>query len=285
MDLEWARNAKGRLRSGGGAGAGEPLWTPTAPLTAPLVNCKDMRDYVQQRGFSGVQSDASSLRTLSSLLAFPLTLALGVRNIFGGHRRSLKVVVVGARSESNLPMTWWREALCACDVDSIELIMTGPGLKPTSRQEAEVAFTGGGGGGGGKARIVKHVSAADGHVLHEHPNRMRLLMEADLFVLFNPGLGSAALRHSWEPSVELLLDTRKPVLCSAHGPHDLKRDVSAVTNIALRNDTQELGDPLDLLLPPMPNPFASLKRAVDATEEPGARIVLTNHSVYAFQSK
>jgi splicing suppressor protein 51 len=110
-------------------------------------------------------------------------------------------------------------------------------------------------------------------------------MEADLFVLFNPGLGSHALRKSWAPSLELLLDTRKPVLCSAHGPHDLKRDLSALTQIALANDTQELGDPLDFLIAPTSNPFASLKRAVDVNEVPAARIVRTNHSVYAFQSK
>jgi len=77
---------------------------------------------------------------------------------------------------------------------------------------------------------------ADYNLLHAHPQSMQLLQWAHVFVLFNPGSGSPSLSARWDPTLRLLLETRKPVLCTAHGPHDLQRDIAALEAIAEQED-------------------------------------------------
>jgi hypothetical protein len=121
--------------------------------------------------------------------------------------------------------------------------------------------------------------------LHDHPDCMRLLMESDLFVLFNPGFGSKPLREEWAPTMKLLLETRKPILATAHSEKDVRRDLDMLDRLSTEEDLQDLGEPLEFLIPPHENPFASTRRTYDACEEEGAQVVQANRFLYAFQSK
>ncbi|CAM9908599.1 unnamed protein product [Ectocarpus sp. 12 AP-2014] len=47
---------------------------------------------------------------------------------------------------------------------------------------------------------------------------------ADVFVLFNPGLGHPHLRQGWDGALKRLLATGKPIVVSCHSPKDLDRD-------------------------------------------------------------
>ena len=58
---------------------------------------------------------SSSLRKLTDVLTFPLTLAYGIRKIFNQPLSQANVLLVGARAESSLPGIWWRDTLIACD--------------------------------------------------------------------------------------------------------------------------------------------------------------------------
>jgi hypothetical protein len=64
-------------------------------------------------------------RVLSSLLTFPLTLSYAISHVYRAlypwmslpeipieeRKKLFNVLVVGARSESSLPLTWWKEGL------------------------------------------------------------------------------------------------------------------------------------------------------------------------------
>jgi hypothetical protein len=113
--------------------------------------------------------------------------------------------------------------------------MVGPGLSQLkeraetirwedeeSSRESSIEFTSG--------------HQADYNLLHAHPQSVQLLQWAHVFVLFNPGSGSPSLSARWDPTLRLLLETRKPVLCTAHGPHDLQRDIAALETIAEQED-------------------------------------------------
>lgn len=71
----------------------------------------------------------------------------------------------------------------------------------------------------------------DVNLLHQHPKCRELVEWADVFVLYNPGYGSKAIQASWEATMKLLLWSKKPVLCTAHGSYDLQRDLAALKRL------------------------------------------------------
>jgi splicing suppressor protein 51 len=121
--------------------------------------------------------------------------------------------------------------------------------------------------------------------LHEHPDCTALLRWADVFVMYNPGFGNSNLQASWDPSIRLLLETRKPLVFTAYGAHDLQRDLHALDRISAEADEQELGEPIDFVIPPHENPFKTLKCTVDSREEGDEGVVITNFAIYAVQAK
>ena len=101
------------------------------------------------------------------------------------------------------------------------------------------------------------------------------------------GLGSKALRSQWDPTVRMLLETRKPIVCTAHGDTDLGNDLNYLNRISQEEDAQDMGEPIEFLIVPHLNPFRSLKRIIDkeAPEFSDDRIVTTNCYLYALRSK
>lgn len=251
----------------------------------------DMKSYITSRGYDSVVNIPPALRTLSQILTFPTTLAYGLRHLYRAPIDQLSVCILGARAEHSLPRVWWKESLIGCDkVKRLTVSHMGPGIRcspPRFFKDDVVEWEGG--GAEVETGAVRRVNIRDieqGHLpLHLHPKAFKLLLEHDLFVLFNPGFGSRTLADAWSPTLRLLLEARKPVLCTAHGTEDLKRDIQTLERIAQEEDMQDLGDPLEYLLPPHENPFRSSRVIVDDTEEEHCRIVTTNHSIYAFQAK
>jgi hypothetical protein len=182
-------------------------------------------------------------RFITSLTTFPLSLSYGVNKLFPAidadlnNTDALRVLMIGCRSESSLPLAWWRETLYTniSAFRNVQVRMVGPGLcqlkeraetirweDAESSRESSIEFTSG--------------HQADYNLLHAHPQSVQLLQWAHVFVLFNPGSGSPSLSARWDPTLRLLLETRKPVLCTAHGPHDLQRDIAALETIAEQED-------------------------------------------------
>jgi hypothetical protein len=100
-------------------------------------------------------------------------------------------------------------------------------------------------------------------------------------------MSSKPLKDKWDPTIRLLLETRKPIVCTAHGDTDLGNDLNHLSKLSQEEDFQDLGEPVEFIFPPHLNPFRSLKRTVDkhAKVDTDGRIVTTNHYIYAFQSK
>lgn len=241
----------------------------------------NMNSYIKSRGHDSVLEIPPALRTLSQILTFPTTLAYGIRHLYRAPIDHLSVCILGARAEHSLPRVWWKESLIGCDkVKSLKLSCIGPGIQCSQTKffkEEVIEWAAG---------HVRVTNIDNGHLpLHAHPKAFEILLEHDLFVLFNPGFGSKTLTDAWAPTLRLLLEARKPVLCTAHGADDLMRDIMTLEHLAQEEDVQDLGDPLEYLMPPHQNPFRSSRSVVDDKEEGECRIVTTNHSIYAFQSK
>lgn len=139
---------------------------------------------------------------------------------------------------------------------------------------------------GTKTTIVYHTHNSQ-QLLHEHEDCMKLLLNTDIFVLFHPGLGHEHLKSHWKPTIELLLSSKKPLLCTAHSLTDLRRDVDMIHSVAaeIDGDGEQLGNPIQILIEGCLNPFASTRRTYDPKEENGAQIVTTNQYIHAFCSK
>lgn len=62
-------------------------------------------------------------------------------------------------------------------------------------------------------------------------------------------------------------------------------DLSALDRLTAEEDSQELGEPIDFLLPPQDNPFKSYRFLVDEKEPADRGVIVTNHTVYAIAAK
>lgn len=258
-------------------------------LKAPpnIDQCQSMVELIDGR--STISND-SKTRLLSSLLTFPTTLAYGVKKLFPFRQstKDLKVLVVGARSESSLPLCWWREYLTAgTTFHSTEMKMIGPGLQLGQYKSADWPIQWNSKDGDlFKLHLHDFSDISNVSLLHERTDALDLIRWAELIVLFNPGMGSPVMKEQWSPTILLLLETRKPILCTALGNSDLRRDLEQLDRISSETDDQDLGEPLELLLPPHLNPFRSFRSSIDKKEENHeCRIATANHSIYAFQAK
>lgn len=284
---EWASGADARL-----------ITKFVEKLPEKAIDASDMEEYISLRG-GQYAWPPPAIRTLSALLTFPLTLSYGLSQIFPAEHKveALNILVVGARSESSLPMVWWREMLCAnSNAATHNIRMVGPGLQQNKSVYGSattgVAIT------KSDSNTKKTLSVTNNYTmtadkklhtdfsaLHEHPEHNKLLRWADVFVLFNPGYGNDTLKELWEPTIKQLLHTHKPILCTAYGAHDLKRDLQALDRISTVEDDQEFGEPIEFLFYPQENPFKTFKCTIDPTERGDNGIVTTNHSIYAFLAK
>lgn len=256
------------------------MWTPS-PASGDRIHAPaTMMEYIAAREFAGV-AEPPSMRLLSSMLTYPLTASYGIRKVFKNNLDRINICVVGSRKESSLPHKWWEEMLLTCETRAISVSMVGPGLQPSRQPRLSVSKE----IGGYRRDFSKKYGNEDVCTLHEHRDVRSILLHTNLFVLYNPGLGSAPLLENWKPTLQLLLQTKKPILCTSHCEHDMQRDLSAIRAVAEEESDPEQGDPLEFLLEPGENPFRSLQSSYDQTETPDAQITNCNYGIYAFQAK
>ena len=114
------------------------------------------------------------------------------------------------------------------------------------------------------------------HNIQQHD----LVSDNDVFVLFNPGLGSNPQKRNWDTTISRLLVSGKPIVLTAHGPSDLKRDIGMIEELV--NNTSNIR--IRYLVAPRNNPYHSFRQTIDSNESgDDTRIVTTNHSVYCVQ--
>ncbi len=268
--------------------------SPSASRTYP----QDMAQLIHEKLKSVPQplkeeeaGKAASTRLISALLTFPVSTAHAINELCAASilpTSRLNITIVGARSESSLPAVWWKELLYLFNhnlfpatssppnSNNIRLHFLGPQLQqqfssPEWRKVLSVPES---------AQLELLARERDRGFLHENEEVLQLLQQTDVFLLFHPGYGSSQLSESWRPTISLLLESRKPVICTAFSDDDLSDDLHQLRRIAEEEDHQELGDNVEMILPPRLNPFASLRRELRSN-----KVVQTNKYFYCFQGK
>lgn len=281
-DTEWSQNAENKKLISS--------FLYHQPNTS-INEFKSMSEYLTIRNAThatNIQESKSALRFISSLLTFPLTLSYTAKKVFPYPIPNLRVLVIGARSEFSLPDVWWNECLFSSEssFNNITISMLGPDidLKHLANRGSDTSPSIRNYEWLNQKLSLVDISNPKNH-FHNHPNVETLLRDHDLFILYNSGMGSDALKQQWDASLRLLLETKKPIIATSHSRRDFERDFEALERIALSEDWQDLGDPIDIIIPPHINPYASHKRTFDRLEEPAARIVTTNQYLFAVQSK
>lgn len=239
-----------------------------ASHTTKPTSQTSMQDYITQRlhGQAGTPS-ASAYRVISSLLTYPMTLSHAVNTLLP-RKRTVNILMLGARAESTLPVNWWRESLSTSSAQQLTITMAGPGQQP-SQKPKHTNWEG--------STLAIHPGFQG--LLHDSPDAIKLLRAADMFVAFHPGFGNPKMAGLWHPTLDLLFQTSKPVFCTAYSPTDLQQDMAALVATAEELDDQDLGHPLEFLMQPDENRFGSLKAAVDG------EVTVANAFGYAFQAK
>ena len=99
-------------------------------------------------------------------------------------------------------------------------------------------------------------------LLHNYPKDLRneLINSTDVFLLFNPGYGSDVLKEGWSPTLDILLQSGKPIIGTAHSRHDLNRDMEVLKQ-------KETSMSINMVMKNHENPFKSQQRTVDEKEE------------------
>jgi hypothetical protein len=281
-DKDWASTAE----------AGKALLMGKEEPSAPIAS-SNLKEYLTLRGYGDALKDSSAERVLSSVMTFPLTLAYGYKLLNVYSRPKVNAVVIGARAEATLPAIWWKEFLFASDnIAELTVKMIGPAVRPKGADDAVKVLEWGSYSFDDCGQLVTpkvelSIPPDGACYFHEMDNIMDLLQWADVFVLYNPGLGSSVHKEQWDPTMRMLLETRKPILCTSHGEDDAIADLKYIDAIAAQEDHQDIGEPLEFLIPPHVNPFRTLKRTVHKQENNNGKpiVVTTNHYIYAFVAK
>lgn len=245
----------------------------------------NMNEYIQLKllGTDSATVPLSATRIISSMLTFPLTTSYCLKLLFPDLKfpsSPVNISVVGARSESSLPPIYWKEFISFIsgelkDPTSFSIEFFGPHLMikdlttSWTRKFSENGLT-----------LSLTSDILNRCLFHLHPQSNSLLQKSDIFFLFNPGFGSKELASSWRQTLSFLLESRKPIVCTAYSDDDLLKDLGQLQLIGMEEDHQELGNPIEMLISPRANPFANLRK-----EQRGDEVVITNQYLYCFRLK
>jgi hypothetical protein len=172
------------------------------------IKSENMHEHISQRGYISAMTNPSTERVLSSCMTYPLTLAYAQKLLYPNLRSNMKVLIIGARAESNLPTVWWLESLYSNNKSqNICIKMIGPALQKAKNNEsncrsvewlnfeiprdqnAEVISNSPSPYHSPKPKVEITVPYDNEgtKLLHENKEMMELLQWADMFVMYNPG--------------------------------------------------------------------------------------------------
>ncbi|KAG2830931.1 hypothetical protein PC129_g3091 [Phytophthora cactorum] len=173
--------------------------------------------------------DVRALRLLSSAYSYVMTLSRFLPELMDQYQtdnaKKFELHVVGARAEAMMPRYLWDELsfFHPGRQFGIKLIgdhvpvMTARKKTPTTR-ENENQFI--------------QLDMINGLY---HKVEAKKLGNPDAFVLYNPGIGHRHLRESWEPTLQAVLASRKPILMTSFSLEDQRRDIAALQDMATNN--------------------------------------------------
>ncbi|AET39746.1 Mss51p Ecym_4727 [Eremothecium cymbalariae DBVPG len=207
-----------------------------------------------------------TLEGLKSLAALRYTLYPEQnRRVRSIQDKPLRVFILGARAEAQLPGHVWKQLQYLFPESLIELHFVGPESN-YDREKREYVTS--------SIPVVKRID--DTMKMHYHTDYFHVFHEAqdffpydpynDIFFCFHPGFGSPETRDTWMNStLQALLQTKCAIFTTGFNKKDLMDDLQAVK--------EKYGDELDMLVDPTKNVFGSTKWELND---------LNPHEVYQF---
>ncbi|OWZ24534.1 Mrna processing protein [Phytophthora megakarya] len=204
--------------------------------------------------------DPRALRLLSSAYSYVMTLSrflpevmeAGVMN----SDKKFEIHVIGARAEAMMPRYLWDELSFFHPGRQFGIKLVGDHVPvmsarkktPTTR-ENENEFI--------QLEMINGLY---------HKIESRKLGTPDAFVLYNPGIGHPHLCESWEPTLHVVLASRKPVLITSFSLEDQQRDITAAKQNSFRSLKYQV-DPSNVGIPIQTNNRVMVVQLAPITEK------------------
>lgn len=200
--------------------------------------------------------DLRTLRLLSSAYSYVMTLSrflpelMDLEKMNSGEK--LELHVIGARAEAMMPRYLWDELAFFHPGRHFDVKLIGNHVPvmsarkkiPTTR-ENENEFI--------RLEMINGLY---------HKIDSRKLEIPDAFVLYNPGVGHPNLRESWEPTLQAVLASCKPVLITSFSLEDQQRDIAALQDLVANTPVLKQHE-IQFRCRAKQNSFRSLKYQVD----------------------
>ena len=206
------------------------LKVPPIPNQAPqprTTTTTTLEEYLLFRQWPIPQDENQeyALRLVSHALSFPLTMAhywtIAQESTAAVQQQQQNWCCVGARAESTLPPPLWKELLVATGNPSVRqwtIDFVGPDVvvpRQESNVDTDYPLT--------KTKLT--LRCKHGGFFHNDPGLSNTNYNG--FVLFNPGFGHPNHKEGWKPTLQLLMESPRPVLVTAHSSWDAERDANA----------------------------------------------------------
>ncbi|KAE8912015.1 hypothetical protein PF005_g2802 [Phytophthora fragariae] len=196
--------------------------------------------------------DAKALRLLSSAYSYVLTLSRFLPELMLAEKAKFELHVVGARAEAMMPRYLWDELSFFHPGQQFAIKLVGDHVpvmsarkKTSTTRENENEFV--------ELQLINGLY---------HKIETRKLGTPDAFVLYNPGIGHPHLRESWEPTIQAVLASCKPVLITSFSLEDQQRDIVALQDLVTKSPIFNRHE-LRFRCRAKQNSFRSLKYQVD----------------------
>ena len=189
-------------------------------------------EYLKARGYlsrsyeaAPQESQEAALAVMSAALTFPMTIAAFLRGRpqppGGG---PVRIAVLGARAEAQLPEHLWREVSELLSAVDLELVFVGPSASE-GMASPRTSHAG--------SRLSREWMPG---LFHETVLGRALLDQASAverchatnafhaYVAFNPGVGHPDWQEAWRPTMRAVLGTGAPLLLTALSSFDADQD-------------------------------------------------------------
>ncbi|ODQ63326.1 hypothetical protein NADFUDRAFT_48204 [Nadsonia fulvescens var. elongata DSM 6958] len=214
-----------------------------------------------------------TLEGLKSLAALRYTLYPKDRNRVW-QDRPMRVFILGARAESQLPPHVWKQLSYLFPYTSLEVNFIGPESN-FDKEKGQYVYSSTPVTQKIDENLTLNLYSDYFHVLHEYQDFFPYDPYQDVFMLFHPGLGAPEAMDQWEKTIPGLLDSKCAIFSTGFHESDIQRDWDWLH--------EKFGDKFDVLLDKQDNVFGSTKWEVN--DPAPSEVFQFNQKIFGFRGK